>query len=247
MSILCAGITDIGKVRSTNQDSIYVNKEKRIFVVADGMGGHSGGDIASSLAVQIIPEHILKNNSNNPVEVLDTSIRDANTCIKKRADDDPVLKGMGTTVVTFYFKDDILHIANVGDSRGYIVSKNKLFQLTRDHSLIQEKINLDIYSREQAAFDPQKNIIIRTLGFEEQVETDIFTYKVIKNDIFLICSDGLHGKVSDKDILFIINKHLSDPSSATDDEVHNACQNLVNQANLNGGQDNISVILILAQ
>ena len=110
-----------------------------------------------------------------------------------------------------------------------------IYQLTRDHSLVQEKLNYGIYNREQAAMDPQKNVLVRTVGFEEEVDVDVFTYKVVKNDIFLCCSDGLHGKVSDEDIIYIFNKYMP------------IVKTLIDLANENGGQDNITAIIVIAQ
>jgi PPM family protein phosphatase len=113
--------------------------------------------------------------------------------------------------------------------------------------LVQEKLNVGVYNREQAALDPQKNVLVRTVGFEEDVEVDVFVYKVNKNDIFLCCSDGLHGKVSDEDILYIINKQIPDPGVAKQSDADKVIQQLISLANENGGQDNITAILVIAQ
>ncbi|HLE12127.1 MAG: hypothetical protein A2504_12255 [Bdellovibrionales bacterium RIFOXYD12_FULL_39_22] len=247
MALISSGLTDIGMKRTTNQDSIYLNPAKNIYIVADGMGGHSGGDIASSVAVTKIPEFLLANLQADPVNALGEAIRYANSIIHQRGAVEPQLKGMGTTVTSLYFKGDTVYVGNVGDSRTYLINQHKLFQLSKDHSLVQEKLNLGIYSRQNAADDPMKNVLIRTVGYEENVDVDVFTYKVLRNDIFLLCSDGLHGKVSDSDITFIINKHLSDPKAVTKNELNSAAAELIKQANANGGQDNISVVLVLAQ
>lgn len=247
MGLISAGMCDIGQKRKTNQDSIYMNPEKNIFIVADGMGGHNGGDIASALAVKNVPEYILQNFDKDPAPTLTGALKNANNAIKKKGEQEPHLVGMGTTVVTFYFKDTSLYIANVGDSRAYLINRSKLYLLTKDHSLVQEKLNIGLYDREQAAKDPQKNVLVRTVGFESEVDVDIYTYKVSRNDIFLCCSDGLHGKVSDPDILYIINQHIPDPSQATPENVNAAVKTLVQQANDNGGNDNISVILVVAK
>lgn len=247
MGLLASGLCDIGMKRKTNQDAIYLNKDKHLFVVADGMGGHNGGDIASKMAVKHIPEFIYSNKELDPTKASEQAILHANLSIKERGEGDPNLVGMGTTVVSFYFKGSTLYVGNVGDSRAYLINKKKLYQLTRDHSLVQEKINLGLYTREQASDDPHKNVLVRTVGFDEEVEVDVFTYKVHRNDIFFSCSDGLHGKVSDPDMLYIINHFIPDPSKATQKDVDNAVRFLVDQANKNGGNDNISVILIVAQ
>lgn len=247
MGLISAGICDIGLKRKTNQDSIYMNPEKNIFIVADGMGGHNGGDIASALAVKHMPEFLLENEQMEAEELLKQGIACANQKIKERGKQDPMLKGMGTTVVSMLFRETSLFIANVGDSRSYLINRHHIYQLSKDHSLVQEKLNIGFYNREQAAKDPQKNVLVRTVGFEEEVEIDVFRYKVSKNDIFIICSDGLHGKVSDADILYLVNQNIPDPAQTTPEAVSRTAQNLVDQANKNGGQDNISVIIVVAQ
>lgn len=233
--------------RKTNQDSIYLNPEKNVFVVADGMGGHNGGDIASAMAVKCVPEYILNHYNNDPTEITKKSIQYANNTIKKHGEGDEKLVGMGTTVVSFFFKGPNLYIGNVGDSRAYLINKQRLFQLTKDHSLVQEKLNLGIYDREEAAADPQKNVLVRTVGFEADIDVDSFTYKVSRNDIFLSCSDGLHGKVSDPDILYIINRYIPDASKCDQATLDACVKALVDQANANGGNDNISVVLVVAK
>lgn len=247
MPLLSAGLSDIGQKRKTNQDAIYLNPEKNLFIVADGMGGHNGGDIASALAVKTIPEYVLGHSNQGPQQLLSEAISHANQAIKEEGKKNIKLEGMGTTAVSLFFTSNNLVIGNVGDSRAYLISKNKIYQLTRDHSMIQEKVAMGIYTREQGAKDPHKNVLIRTVGFEDRLEVDIFTYKVCKNDLFLLCSDGLHGKVSERDIVHIINTHLSDPAHGQDQDLQQAVKELISQANKNGGQDNISVILILAK
>lgn len=254
MPIIAAGLTDIGRKRKTNQDAIYLNSEKHIFVVADGMGGHNGGDIASQMAVKYIPEFLLKHIiEEQSTEVVRNSIRFANAAIYRKSKSDPKLVGMGTTSVTLFFKGDSLFLGNVGDSRAYLLNNKMLYQLSVDHSLVQEKLAMSIignvgeYTRQTAVHDPQKNIIVRTVGFEEQLEVDVFQYKVSRNDMVLICSDGLHGRVSDRDILTIVNRHVPDPKNAEEADLQNAVKQLVHQANLNGGNDNISVIIALAK
>ncbi|MBG07839.1 MAG: hypothetical protein CME68_03725 [Halobacteriovoraceae bacterium] len=247
MGLLSASLTDIGLKRSKNQDSIYSSNEEGLFIVADGMGGHAGGETASNLAVKTIPKYISENKSQTPNEASSDSVKKANQVILELGSKMPELKGMGTTVVQIYFKGPFAYVSNLGDSRSYLINKQQVYQITRDHSLIQEKINLRIYTREQAAADPNKNVLVRTCGLEENVDVDVFTYKVRKNDIFVLCSDGLHSRVSDSDILHIINKHIPDPKLANDKIIHQTVAALVAQANANGGNDNISVILIVAQ
>ncbi len=247
MGLIASGNTDIGRKRKTNQDSYHMSPEHKLFVVADGMGGHNGGDIASQMAVKILPDYVVKNLQMDPVNLLTGSIKESNRSIKHFGETHPELVGMGTTIVSFFFKGQNLYIGNVGDSRAYLVNHKKIFQLSRDHSLVQEKLNYGVYDREQAALDPQKNVLVRTVGFEDDVEVDVFVYKVNKNDIFLICSDGLHGKVSDEDILYLINKFIPDPALANQAAADRVIKALIDQANDNGGQDNITAILVIAQ
>ncbi len=247
MGLISSGNTDIGRKRKSNQDSFVLASDLRLFVVADGMGGHNGGDIASQMAVKVIPEFFKKSKELNQEQLLSSSIKEANRQIKKYASTHPDLVGMGTTIVSLYFKGQNLYVGNVGDSRAYLFSNNKIYQLSKDHSLVQEKLNYGVYNREQAAGDPQKNVLVRTVGFDDEIQVDIFTYKVIRNDIFLICSDGLHGKVSDEDILFILNQEIPDPSKATKDSADRTITKLIQLANDNGGQDNITAIIVIAQ
>jgi serine/threonine protein phosphatase PrpC len=154
---------------------------------------------------------------------------------------------MGTTISAIHFRGPLLVVGNVGDSRVYLLNQNNIYQLTRDHSFVQEKLNMGIYTREEAAHDHQKNVLVRSVGFEEQLMVDVFQYRICKNDIFLICSDGLHGKVSDAEILHLVHKNISDPSKCQLSDIELAIQDLIKKANDHGGQDNISVILAVAQ
>lgn len=248
MSVLYSGDTNIGMKRKTNQDSILINPENKFFVVADGMGGHNGGDIASDMSVKLLPKFIdTKKGSLAPVELLDQAIRHVNKSIFDHSLKHTELEGMGTTISGVLFDKNQAHVANVGDSRVYLFNHKKMYQLTRDHSLVQERLNIGFYDREGARKDPQKNVLVRTVGYEEELEVDIFQYKISKNDLFLICSDGLHGKVADQDITHIINSELPNPSEATQENLDNIVSTLIKQANLNGGQDNISVIIAIAK
>jgi serine/threonine protein phosphatase PrpC len=247
MGIICAGATDIGRKRKTNQDSICLDHSHYFFAVADGMGGHNGGDIASQLSVKIMPEYIQTNSHLESEKLMKNVIKEINRAILKKADDNPDLSGMGTTVSAIQFSGPQLVIGNVGDSRVYMVNSNHIFQLTRDHSFVQEKLNMGLYTRQDAAKDPQKNVLVRSVGIEADIQIDVFQYRICKNDIFIVCSDGLHGKVSDHDILHIIQKNISDPSRCQLSDVEKTVHDLINQANDNGGQDNISVIIAVAQ
>ncbi len=269
MPLLCAGLSDIGKKRKTNQDAIYLNPEDKFFIVADGMGGHQGGDVAAQMAIEHASKFVLENLSLLAAEekrssgtkelgenydqtedvkfILKKAVNKANRAIKLKGENNPELAGMGTTLIMLLFYGQKLYITNVGDSRAYLFNAQGIYQLSRDHSLVQEKLNIGIYSREEAALDPYKNVLVRTVGFDPEVEADVFTYKVLRNDLFLLCSDGLHGKVSDSDILNIVKKNITNASEAGLPDVTNTVRDLVEQANKNGGNDNISIVIVLAQ
>ncbi len=247
MGIISAGATDIGRKRKTNQDSICLDTTHNFFAVADGMGGHNGGDIASQLSVKIIPEFLKVNGKLEPDILMKEMIQTINESILAKAQSTPDLQGMGTTISAIHFAGPQLFVGNVGDSRVYMINNHHIYQLTRDHSFVQEKLNMGIYTREEASKDPQKNVLVRSVGFDPDVLVDVFHYRICKNDLFLICSDGLHGKVSDADILHIVKQNIPNPAEATKGQLQDAVHDLIRQANENGGQDNISVILAVAK
>lgn len=248
MTLLASGDTHIGQKRSTNQDSICLYPKRNFFAVADGMGGHNGGDIASQMSVKLLPEYIEQHIEKLEVpDLLSRAVKHVNKSIYDHGQQHQELKGMGTTITAIMLNGNEVNIANIGDSRTYMVSHNKLYQMTRDHSLVQEKLNIGLYDRTGAAADPQKNVLVRTVGFEPEVDVDVYHYTISKNDIFMLCSDGLHGKVSDEDIIHIVTKHIPDASSAQQNQLDGAVAELINQANANGGQDNISVIMAIVK
>ncbi len=240
-------------VRETNQDAIYINREKNLFIVADGMGGHNGGDIASSILVSCVPEYFDRNENSGPEELLSDSIKFANKIIYNKGKEDEKLDGMGTTAVACYFKENHLYIGNVGDSRAYLIHDGRLYQLSVDHSLVHEKLSLSVlsgigsYDRKKAQEDPQKNVLIRTVGFEDNISVDVFSYKVTKNDAFFICSDGLHGKVDDDIILNTWLKNSINYEEINQEMVDNTVNELIDIANQNGGNDNISLVMMYAK
>lgn len=248
MTILASGDTHIGMRRKSNQDSICLDPQLNFFAVADGMGGHNGGDIASQMLVDLVPQYLREKQEELKVPaLLDQAIHRANHSIYQHGLENEELEGMGTTVSAIMFNDKHINIANIGDSRVYMMHKGKLYQLTRDHSLVQERLNIGFYDREGARKDPQKNVLIKTVGFEDDVRPDIYQYKVNKNDIFLICSDGLHGKVCDQDIVYLFKSIIQDFNNITQAELDQCVKAFIDQANANGGQDNISVILAAAK
>jgi len=247
MGIICAGATDIGRKRKSNQDSICLDFDHHFFAVADGMGGHNGGDIASQMTVKLMPEYFKKNIGMEPHELMKSMVQEINDSILKRAAEEAELQGMGTTVTAILFHGPNLIIGNVGDSRVYMINNNHIFQLTRDHTWVQYKLANGFYSRQDAVKDPQRNALTIAVGIEPELPVDVFNYRICKNDIFLLCSDGLHGRVSDKDMLQIVQQHIPDPDNCLVEDADKAVKALIQLANDNGGNDNISVILAVAQ
>uniref|UniRef100_UPI00405675E1 Stp1/IreP family PP2C-type Ser/Thr phosphatase n=1 Tax=Acetatifactor sp. TaxID=1872090 RepID=UPI00405675E1 len=232
-------ITDIGRKRKVNQDYVYTQEQPlgnlpNVFIVADGMGGHNAGDYASKVTVETMIAEIENSFEKNPVLIFGKAIATANEKIRKKASEEADLEGMGTTVVAATCMGKYLQVANVGDSRLYIVNK-EIKQITRDHSLVEEMVRMGGLEREEARNHPDKNIITRAVGAGATVEPDFFTVELEEGDIVLMCSDGLTNMLDDEEIRMILN--------GARDIVEKASM-LVQAANENGGKDNISVILI---
>ena len=231
-------ITDIGKRRSINEDCVYASDQPvgnlpNLLIVADGMGGHNAGELASRFTVESIVDYIGKAAEDRPIPLLSYAIHHANENVIEKAKTDKSLEGMGTTVVAATIQGSYLYVANVGDSRLYLIDKN-ITQITRDHSLVEEMIRVGELKREEARTHPDRNVITRAIGVKEPVRIDFFDMKLEKGDIILLCSDGLTNMVEDRDILKIVKKSGS---------LKEAAGRLVTEANKNGGKDNISVVL----
>ena len=232
-------ITDIGKKRQLNQDYVYTSEMPignlpNVFIVADGMGGHNAGDYASKYTVETIIQEISESAEDNPVTVIKNAIGIANEHIRQKAEEDERLYGMGTILVVATCMGNILQVANVGDSRLYVVN-DKIIQITRDHSLVEEMVRMGGIDRETARSHPDKNIITRAIGASETVKVDFFTVKLQKGDIVLMCSDGLTNMLEDEEIRMILNGQR---------DIVEKAEELVRAANNNGGKDNIAVVLI---
>lgn len=232
-------ITDIGKKRRVNQDYVYTSESSignlpNLFIVADGMGGHNAGDFASKLTVETMLNEIADSFEKNPVKILSKAISTANDVIRRKAAETPDMEGMGTTVVAATSIGRYLHVANVGDSRLYVVGK-EIRQVTKDHSLVEEMVRIGTISHSEARNHPDKNIITRAIGASVEVEPDFFTVELEEGDAVLMCTDGLTNMLEDEEIRMIL--------SGGRDIVEKA-QALVDAANANGGRDNISVVLI---
>lgn len=232
-------VTDIGRKRQLNQDFVFtcvvpLGNLPNLFVVADGMGGHKAGDYASKCTVETIVEEVAKSPKNLPVAILDDAIQYANKLIKSKSMEDESLEGMGTTVVAATYMDDTLYVANVGDSRLYVIG-DTITQITRDHSLVEEMVRMGGLDRAAARNHPDKNIITRAIGASNSVNVDFFEVTMKPGDIVLMCSDGLTNMIEDEDILRLI-KSETDLKAKAD--------LLVKTANDNGGKDNIAVLLM---
>jgi protein phosphatase len=233
-------ITDIGQKRQLNQDFIYlsdmpVGNLPNVFIVADGMGGHNAGDYASRYAVQTVVDEISSSFEKNPVKIIGKAIDKANTLIRERARENASLTGMGTTIVVATCVGRYLEVANVGDSRLYVVNQDAIEQVTQDHSLVEEMVRMGGIDRASARNHPDKNIITRALGARDYVEADFFTWEMQEGDMVLLCSDGLTNMVDDE----MIHQILTGGGRLKD-----RVEKLVETANQNGGKDNISVIVI---
>lgn len=234
-------LTDKGLVRPENEDNLGYTPTPNgdLFVVCDGMGGHVGGKVASTMAVDSIIQYFTAKKYHNPVIALNEAIQYANTKVFEKSKNDNKLRGMGTTVtILLYQPDDTVYIAHVGDSRIYINSSGKLHRLTKDHSYVQQLVDQNIISDSQAEKHPQKNQLLKALGTSPNVEPNIPSQPVMpkKGDLFMLCSDGLCGLVNDMTLQEITNK--------TDVDIHKMAHILVNTAKNAGGTDNITVQLI---
>lgn len=254
MKIVSCGITDIGRKRQRNEDSYLVNDKIGLYIVADGMGGHAGGEFASKIAVSTVEEIIrgedrVKSNvptnsyldANQQSEVegqeqerLKDAINRAGNMIVRRAFEDPELKGMGTTSTVMFISNERAYIAHVGDSRAYCVRDGEIIQITEDHSLVHEQLKSGLITEEEAKTHQLKNIITRSVGVQEEVEVDTVVWKIQVGDSYLLCSDGLSNMMQDEEMQEIITKN----------DVEQGARELVDLANQRGGEDNITLILL---
>ena len=235
-------LTDIGKKRKVNQDYIFETTEKiggfpNLFMLADGMGGHKAGDFASKYLVENMVSFIEQTKDVEIVKALNNAITVSNTMIYKKSREVAELSGMGSTLVAAVISEGILYVANVGDSRLYLI-RDGITQVTRDHSYVEEMLKSGRMKRGSEDYMRQKNIITRSVGIGSKVEPDFFEVDLEDNDYILLCSDGLTNMVDDDTILTVIlgNGSLGYKSNT-----------LVRTANENGGNDNIAVVLIKYQ
>lgn len=247
MQLLIEGRTDKGLVRPNNEDNLYLDESTGLFVVADGMGGHASGEIASKMAVDMIKDYfnhikdgqapIVGHYREDCTEItnsIGSAVRFANIAIYEAAKGDPKLQGMGTTVVAVLLNENRLSIAHVGDSRVYLVRAGEIEQLTDDHSVVYEQFKRELITKEDADKSGMKNILTRAVGIAHDVEVDFNELTLTDGDILILCSDGLSSMVSDQDILSAVMS-MNNPGEA--------CGKLIDMANKNGGRDNITIIV----
>jgi serine/threonine protein phosphatase PrpC len=238
LKILSAGLTDIGRKRGHNEDSLGVFDGLGLYVVADGMGGHAAGEVASKMAVDILKGVIAK-PSGPAAELLPAGIKLANEEIARHAARRLELRGMGTTIVAALVDGDKLHLAHVGDSRAYVYTReNRLVRLTTDHSLVFEMVLAGQLTEGQARTHPMRNIITRALGSKPEVQVDISRRSLAPGEIYLLCSDGLTGMLTDDDIAYIILQNR--------ENLPGLVRELIHRANEAGGDDNITAVVFRA-
>ena len=232
-------ITDKGRIRRMNQDFVFSSEEPvgnlpNLFIVADGMGGHNAGDYASRRAVEVMVREIRESRAVEPPAIFEQAIRSANQELLARAREDVRLEGMGTTAVLASLADRKLWVANVGDSRLYVVNED-MTQVTVDHSLVEELVRMGKIEEAEAREHPDKNLITRAIGASEEVTADVFEVDVKEGDFILLCSDGLTNMLKDEEIQSIVRSQKN---------VREKVEELVADADANGGKDNITAILI---
>jgi serine/threonine protein phosphatase PrpC len=230
--VTVAGKSDIGRKRSNNQDSFIINEESHLFSVADGMGGHSGGEVASALAVRTLEKFFREPSALSVPQLLQESIRVCNKAIYDHSQANPRLAGMGTTMTAVALEGPWVHVGQVGDSRCYLYREGELYQITEDHSQVYELLKAGLIS-EDNLHTLQKNVITRSVGYEENVQVDLYSRHALSGDRYIICSDGLSGMVAADQIARVLQNF----------DIEQAAQNLVDLANLQGGEDNVTVIV----
>lgn len=234
-------ITDKGRTRQKNEDSIKIISSENFFMLADGVGGNNSGEVASSCAVEALEKYV----SENPLDRLSSkeeifryfldAVNFVNQYILVISDTDAKFEGMATTLVFAYIKDDTVYVSNIGDSRLYVATDEKLYQITDDHTYVNDLVKMGAITREEASRHKKKNVITKAIGVNSYIRPDCFCVKAGPGSTLLICSDGLYDEVSDKDIFRTLTSN---------DDMQQCADDLVGQANENGGSDNISVICI---
>lgn len=243
LSLNVAQRTDVGRKRSHNEDSVahivpkdpdMMAKKGALFIVADGMGGHAAGEVASEIAVNTVCNMYYQDTNEDVSASITHAVKSANAMIYQRACENMMRQGMGTTCVTAILKGTTAYIANVGDSRAYLVHNSQVKQISQDHSWVAEQVHTGALTEEQARNHAMRNMITRSLGFFPEVEVDTFTESVCEGDILVLCSDGLSGMVTDNELHQIVAHFVPQES----------VYRLIDRANEQGGIDNITVLVV---
>lgn len=232
-----AYITDVGKKRTNNEDALFVcnkNDEANVYIVADGMGGHNAGEVASNNVIKIVSSLLCEKDNITP-EYIIKAIQTANKEIYEMSKSKEELRGMGTTIVIAIASKEQMTIAHVGDSRAYLLTKDGIQRLTTDHSWVQELIDTGALSQSEAKDHPHKNVITRAIGIDKDVKVDVLQRNWEEGEKLLLCTDGLNTHLEDNEIYDIVNKSSN---------IEIATSELVNSANNRGGSDNITVVLV---
>ena len=243
MSARAFGLTDVGLRRENNQDQLLVDAERGVFAVADGMGGHAAGEVASHIAIEALAD-ASENEGFASAEMtaeeaghkLQEAFIEGNRRICQSVTTRGEWRGMGTTIVAMVNLGDRAVIGHVGDSRAYLLRDDRLVRLTNDHSWVSEQVRLGLLTEEEADRHPMRNIITRALGNREDLDVDVAEQSVVPGDVFLLCSDGLNTMLTDDEIRQILSGHASEPEEA--------CRALVDAANARGGEDNVTVVVL---
>lgn len=230
--ILCAFRTDVGKVRANNQDAPIVSEKLRLYGVADGMGGHKGGEVASTSARDDLLREL--EGKTPSVATLSGAIEEVNRQIYHQQEHDDALTGMGTTLSVLWMSDNFVYIGHVGDSRVYLLRDGEFKQMTLDHSLVEQLVREGVLTEEEAQNHPMRNIITRAIGTDESVEVDVVVEERRKGDLWLACSDGLHGLVDDRQMRDALRQYA--PEKAADV--------LLKAALDAGGRDNVTLVIV---
>ena len=230
--ILCAFRTDVGKVRANNQDAPIVSEKLRLYGVADGMGGHKGGEVASPSARDDLLREL--EGKTPSVAALSGAIEEVNRQIYHQQEHDDALTGMGTTLSVLWMSDNFVYIGHVGDSRVYLLRDGEVKQMTLDHSLVEQLVREGVLTEEEAQNHPMRNIITRAIGTDESVEVDVVVEERRKGDLWLACSDGLHGLVDDRQMRDALRQYA--PEKAADV--------LLKAALDAGGRDNVTLVIV---
>jgi PPM family protein phosphatase len=231
-----ASMTDPGRVRKTHEDNFFADEALGLFIVADGMGGHAGGEVASRVAVATISELMKAGLTDGDADSLIRSAIDrANTAIRAQAEADPTLQGMGTTLVLAYCRGDSIHLAHLGDSRAYLIHDGSIQRLTEDHSLVAQMVKSGQLTAEEAPRFHLRNVVTRSLGNQKLAEPDLSVVEWNAGDYLLLCSDGLTNMVKESELRSLISEGGAN--------LERSCQQAVERANQNGGRDNITAVL----